>query len=527
MKPNIVILLFVVCVLCVAKYSESARILAIVPTPSYSHQIPYRPLWRNLVKRGHDLVLITPNPIENFTAPNFKQIDISKSYSVLRAIDFVELRFSGATWMDFVYDQLLDISNEFSETVFNNTEMKELYKPNSNVKFDVVLVEFLYMPAIHAFAHRFNAPLIGLSSLGLCAINEHALGGLVLPSHEYRWEMEANTGSNLPFWKRLKNFVNLWRSVYILYRDHFPKQQQIAEKHLGPLPSLLDITKNMSMFFVNEPDVLTPASPKLTNMLTFSSFHIDKTPKPLPKDLQKFMDSAKDGVIYFSLGSNARSSDLPIEVQRMFCEVFAKLPYKVVWKYEKELPGKPDNVYTGKWLPQQTILVHPNVKLFIYQGGLQSTEETVHAAVPIIGFPILADQDYQIGRMEALGLGKRFDLPTVTKEEFESAIREVITNKEYKERMLHTRSVLQDKPYDLVDNLAWWTEYVIRTNGAPHLRSNLAWQPWYQRYDLDIVVFLTIVAFLIISNLLNFIAKLIVYVYNRSQVSTAVKQKVN
>ena len=124
---------------------------------------------------------------------------------------------------------------------------------------------------------------VGLSSLGILAINEHALGGLVLPSHEYTWEMEDNTGTNLPFFKRLSNFVNMWRSLHYVYHEIFPQQQKLAEKYFGPLPPMLDVLKNVSMLFINQADVMAPARPKLANVITFTSSHIEKVPKPLPK----------------------------------------------------------------------------------------------------------------------------------------------------------------------------------------------------------------------------------------------------
>lgn len=40
-------------------------------------------------------------------------------------------------------------------------------------------------------------------------------------------------------------------------------------------------------------------------------------------------------------------------------DVFAKLPYKILWKAEAELPGKPDNVLVSKWFPQQSVLGIP------------------------------------------------------------------------------------------------------------------------------------------------------------------------
>ncbi|XP_043583873.1 UDP-glucosyltransferase 2-like isoform X3 [Bombus pyrosoma] len=429
MKHHLSSLLFVLCVLYTAKQSECYKILAIVPSPSYSHQIPYRRLWLELHKRGHEVVLATANPIPNINSPNFTQIDISQSYRIIKSLDFVQMRFEGKRWLDIVKEKMLPIVEVFAEMVLNSTEIRKLYAPESNATFDIYLAEFLFAPATYAFAHRFNVPIIGLSSVGMLSINEHALGGLILPSHEYTWEMEDNTGTNLSFFKRVCNFVNMWYNIHYYYYKLIPQQQKLAEKYFGPLPPMLDILKNVSLLFINQADVMIAARPKLANIITYTSSHIEKKLTPLPKDLQAFLDGATNGFIYFSLGSNARSASLPLEIRRVFCDVFAKLPYRVVWKFEEDFPGKPDNVYVGKWLPQQTILAHPNIKLFIYQGGLQSSEETVHYGVPVLGFAILADQDYQVARMEALGIGKYLEITTLKKDELENAITELITNK--------------------------------------------------------------------------------------------------
>lgn len=68
------------------------------------------------------------------------------------------------------------------------------------------------------------------------------------------------------------------------------------------------------------------------------------------------LDNATQGFIYFSLGSNVKSKDLIEKTRNVILETFAELPYKVLWKFElKDLPGKPDNVMTAKWFPQQDI----------------------------------------------------------------------------------------------------------------------------------------------------------------------------
>lgn len=42
---------------------------------------------------------------------------------------------------------------------------------------------------------------------------------------------------------------------------------------------------------------------------------------------------------------------------RAFCDVFAELPQRVLWKWETmDMPGKPQNVKIVQWAPQRDIL---------------------------------------------------------------------------------------------------------------------------------------------------------------------------
>lgn len=69
------------------------------------------------------------------------------------------------------------------------------------------------------------------------------------------------------------------------------------------------------------------------------------------------MDSAPDGVIYFSLGSVIPDQFLPRELLQVFISVFETLPQRVLWKITSDkLPPLPDNILVAKWLPQQSIL---------------------------------------------------------------------------------------------------------------------------------------------------------------------------
>lgn len=68
------------------------------------------------------------------------------------------------------------------------------------------------------------------------------------------------------------------------------------------------------------------------------------------------MDNAKNGVIYFSMGSNLRSKNLPNEIKQSLLKLFGKLKQTVIWKFEEDLQNRPSNVHIVKWAPQPSIL---------------------------------------------------------------------------------------------------------------------------------------------------------------------------
>lgn len=142
-----------------------------------------------------------------------------------------------------------------------------------------------------------------------------------------------------------------------------------------------------------------------------------------------FLDKAKNGVIYFSLGSNVKSNLLPKEKLEQLMGAFSQLPYQVLWKFEdEELLNKPANVEIRKWIPQQDILAHPNIKLFITQGGLQSLDEALHNGVPMIGMPFFGDQRFNCDRMVKLGAAEMINFHDFSSAELTGKINKIISN---------------------------------------------------------------------------------------------------
>lgn len=54
------------------------------------------------------------------------------------------------------------------------------------------------------------------------------------------------------------------------------------------------------------------------------------------QDLKNILDSAEHGVIYFSLGSVVKSSEMPRETVSLLLSELAKLKQTVLWKWEDD-----------------------------------------------------------------------------------------------------------------------------------------------------------------------------------------------
>ena len=99
--------------------------------------------------------------------------------------------------------------------------------------------------------------------------------------------------------------------------------------------------------------------------------------------MEDFISGGNDvGFIYVSMGTSVKTA--PDNLQKLLVHTFAKLPYRVLWKYESTTIQNdlPSNVRTSKWLPQQDILGHKKLKAFITHGGLLSMYEMVFHGAP-------------------------------------------------------------------------------------------------------------------------------------------------
>lgn len=148
-----------------------------------------------------------------------------------------------------------------------------------------------------------------------------------------------------------------------------------------------------------------------------------------------------------------RPSNMDEDFLDAFLQAFEFLPYDVLWKFDGDnLERIPKNLKIQKWFPQRDLLrtynnimisfnlkhsfttgylfitVHHNVKAFVTQGGLQSSDEAIDAGVPLIGIPMLADQWYNVNKYVELGIGVQINALTMTADDLTQAVEKIVND---------------------------------------------------------------------------------------------------
>jgi glucuronosyltransferase len=62
----------------------------------------------------------------------------------------------------------------------------------------------------------------------------------------------------------------------------------------------------------------------------------------------------------------------------------------------------------------------------------------------------------------------------------------------YRETAQRLSCIFRDQAITPLEHAVYWTEYVIRYKGAPHLRSVVLDLAWYQYFLLDVIVVLSL-----------------------------------
>ncbi|XP_045475114.1 UDP-glycosyltransferase UGT4-like isoform X3 [Harmonia axyridis] len=484
------LLFFLLSVFCGSELVKCAEILVAIPTPFYSHQATFRPLWRELAKRGHRITLITTDPMEE--NENITQIDYSYIYEYKKELEKALTGTTNILGMIKGFASTSSTGDKIMTYQMTHPDLLKLYKEKKH--FDLLFVE-LIMPIFVSLSHKFNCPFIGLNTMD-APVGVHASVGNAINPAMYPFA-DFGFGDKLSFVERVKS-VGFVVAYFVVLKPFLGRKVNgLFKEYVGDnVPDVQELERNVSAIFVNANPLFFPSRPITPVTINLGGgLHISE-PKPLPKDLQKYLDESKDGCIYVSFGTTVNSAYLSAEQKEVLTSVFKDMaPMRILWKFDEvDIANKPKNVEIRTWVPQQDVLRHPNVKAFITQGGLQSMEEAIDSAVPMLGMPFYGDQNNNVNKMETKKFGLKL-LPTeMNKESLKAALKELLENPIYKKNIDKLSAISKDQPMKGLEKAVWWTEYVLR-HGTQHLRSPSADIPLYQYYFLDVIAVVSVCAY--------------------------------
>ncbi|XP_047511786.1 UDP-glucosyltransferase 2-like [Pieris napi] len=500
------------------------RFLVAFPMPTRSHSILGDGIVNVLAKANHKVTYITPFP-KNKPLANIREIDISENLNLFP---------DDVSNIQAIMDKKKDIHNLTeivtimaevnSKTIEHPTVHKLLHDPKE--EFDVIIVEWLFYELLAGLSAVFNCPFIWLSPTDPHSKILKLVDDIANPA--YNPDVISSNYPPFSFIQRVKElafmFVGLGLEHFTLNPIQFKAYENllvpIIQKRGNKVPLFEDVMYNGSLILSNSHYSVGRSLRLPQNVIPIGGYHISREVKPLPDNLKKLLDNAKNGLIYFSMGSNLKSRLMPEELKKSLLKMFGTLKYTVLWKFEENLPGTPSNVHIVQWAPQPSILAHPNCVLFVTHGGLLSTTETIHFGKPIVAIPVFADQFNNANNAVRKGFGIKVDLSYTMADNLKVAIEGVIQNPKYAARAKELSMIYHDRPVTPDKEMVHWVEHVVKTRGAPHLRSPALDLSWYQKLYLDLFGLL-----IILKVLLYYICKKIVRLFLNDKTKVSKKKR--
>lgn len=98
----------------------------------------------------------------------------------------------------------------------------------------------------------------------------------------------------------------------------------------------------------------------------------------------------------------------------------------LIWKYNgKQNLHTEGGLLVRKWIPQNDLLGHPKCRAFVTHGGINGVLEAAYHGVPLVGFPMFADQFTNVAMAEWRGMGLSIDKDTATQASIETVLHRV------------------------------------------------------------------------------------------------------
>ena len=378
---------------------------------------------------------------------------------------------------------IIDLLGGVCERMLDN---KKLMQELIGLKFDLVIVDgFVLQMCNFALPHVLGVPHVYMFS----GIVDLAVGIPALPS--FAPTTFGILSDRMTFMEKLTNIGHC-----MIYAKAISQADDKARfgKYTDGL-SMLDIMAKSELFIVTRDYILEWPLPTLPNVMRLPGLTI-RDAKELPQDVKVIVDQS-EVIVVVSFGSSVDT--LPDDIMTKFLKAFdavkdATFMFRVSSKAAEKLKEVPKHVKLLPWLPQQDLIGQSKTKVFITHCGNNGQYEAVYHGVPMIGFPLFAEQPHNCMRMKSKGLGLCMDINSFTSDDLSNNINMIMNDVDYSRKAKRLSAILRAQG-DPNEAIADQLEHVMEF-GGDHLRSVSAEMPLYEFLMLDILGFVLLILLL-------------------------------
>lgn len=242
------------------------NILTIFPYQGKSHFFVHKVYIQELVKRGHNVTVISHFPEANRSS-NYHDISLAGSIKILE--DDLPFHRSYLTILGVALF-LTGSGKENCEVMLANKNVRDLIERKQ--KFDVIVVEQFNSDCGLGVAYKLNAPVVGITSHILMPWTYNRFG---IPYNPSFVSFHFTEGGTRPtFLQRIERVIldAYFKTVYYFVSQR-NNQNELA-KYYDDIPPLEDLARDIKFLLLYQNFILTGSTLYPANVIEIGGYHV-------------------------------------------------------------------------------------------------------------------------------------------------------------------------------------------------------------------------------------------------------------
>ena len=286
---------------------------------------------------------------------------------------------------------------------------------------DLLIIDRAVIPAMD-LAQQMNIPYV---------IQTRFLGNFVKKSSKDP-QFGTSYSMNMNLWERCLNFLSPILSLpNVIINTN--KQNQVRQSYTNnkKLNNLYD--KNLIIVGTSFGIEISRELPSWVQMV---GPIFPKTPPSLSSSLSQWLDDKQgtNGIIYVAFGTLVNIEKWQFKA---LLTGLKNTKLKVLWSLpanqHHHISDLPDSFRIENFVPQQAVLSHANVVLFVSHCGMNSINESLYFSKPILALPFFGDQHYNVARLVDIGVALKLNKQKFDSNEVTRKINSLLADSTYQE----------------------------------------------------------------------------------------------